>query len=47
MENIKKNKYFIKVTLLGDSQVWKTTIKDRLLGKQFSINMLSTIMPSL
>lgn len=45
MENIKKNIYFINVTLLGDSQVGKTTIKDRLLGKQFNINTITTTCP--
>ena len=43
--NTNKKKYTINVTLLGDSQVGKTTIKDRLLGKNFNINTTTTIRP--
>ena len=45
MEKTNKNKYIVNVTLLGESNVGKTTIKDRLLGRQFNLNMSTTVSP--
>ena len=42
-KNKKINKYDIDVTLLGESQVGKTTIKNRLMGELFKISQISTI----
>lgn len=42
-KNIKKNKYDIDVVLLGESQVGKSTINDRLMGEAFKLIRLPTI----
>ena len=42
-DNIKKKKYVINIALIGDSDVGKTSLMNRLIGKPFNSNVISTI----